>query len=224
MIRTWTLGEQSVNSVAPEHRVTAAIAPELRHERTDNCQGRHGLLCQAKRFVIKSAICSRVSGAIWFMPPARWRRLERSLSCVSCHSESAWRRSSRFRTAREPRMPPPGVNTEGLVEIITTPHGSRSRRLVVLSGLRGPARREYRNCADGWAKRRSKIAMRRQQERARSLWRRCSSRRTTSRRSACALARGPGFDATGAALTATRRDSGIQVLAEPPELRSGHHR
>ena len=75
------------------------------------------------------------------MPPARWRRLARSHSCVSCHSESAWCLSSRFRTSREyRRIPPPGVNTEGLVEVITTPV-ARDRRPT-----RGPIRTSW-TCA-----------------------------------------------------------------------------
>jgi hypothetical protein len=59
------------------------------------------LLCVPKAFMVRSRLCSRVFGGIFFMPAGRWRRLELSRPCVSCRWESAWRRSSRFRTARE---------------------------------------------------------------------------------------------------------------------------
>ena len=51
-------------------------------------------------------------------------------------------------------MPPSGVNTEGLVEVVTTPRGTREAgEHVVLSGFRDPARRRYRDCADRLDKR-----------------------------------------------------------------------
>ena len=42
--------------------------------------------------------------------------------------------------ARILRLPPPGVNTEGLVELVTSSRGPPGRRRVVLSGPRGSAR------------------------------------------------------------------------------------
>jgi hypothetical protein len=45
--------------------------------------------------------------------------------------------------ARVLQMPPPGVNTDGLVELVTTARGWRD---LVLSGFRDTARVQYRDC------------------------------------------------------------------------------
>ena len=67
---------------------------------------------------------------IWFMPADRWRRLERSRSSASCRWASAWspviRDSVRFASDDSRRLP--GVNTEELVELVTTPRARVSRR------------------------------------------------------------------------------------------------
>ena len=48
--------------------------------------------------------------------------------------------------SRVTRTPPPGVKTEGLVEVVTTPLGpARGHRRVVLSRLHGPARGQSRD-------------------------------------------------------------------------------
>jgi len=147
------------------------------------------------------------------MPPARWRRLPRSHSCVSCHSESGWRLSSRFRTSPEYHAHPSRREHDGLVEIITTAMGRDRDQLVVLSGLHGPAQRGYRDCD-------LRVGHRAKRNQASgglkvALWR-CTSLPTTSRRSACR--RRADLDSKG---RRTPRDSGIPVLAEPPEFRSG---
>ena len=56
---------------------------------------------QYKGFVVESAECSPLSGAIWSMRADRWRGPGASPLSVSCLWASAWRRSSRFRTARD---------------------------------------------------------------------------------------------------------------------------
>ena len=201
---------------------------EIRLSREAQAWSETKILCIAKLLVIESRLCSRVSGVIWFMPAARWRRLERSRSCVSCRWESAWRRSSRFRTAREySKMPPPGVNTEGLVEVVTTPLGSREAD----DAWSYPDFVDLRDAdtgmvMTGWAMRsRARSPSRLQAER-----RRKSSTMFVSanyfrddRRGAGAgtgIRRDDGWRVDGGA----RRDSGIQILAEPAGLRSGHRR
>ena len=131
--------------------------------------------------------------------------------------------------ARVLRMPPVGVNTAGFVQLVTTPHGSdEAGEVVVLSGFRDPARVQYRDCADRLDKRsRARSRVRRQQEGARSLWRRCSSRRTTSRPSgACRWLEAPDLTRpVDNPLTAEPVVIvGYDVLAEPAGRRSGHRR
>ena len=77
------------------------------------------------------------------MPPARWRRLAAfTFVCIVSLGIGMVPVIAVPYLARIPSTPPPGVNTEGLVEVITTPIGSRpADQLVVLSGLHGPARR-----------------------------------------------------------------------------------
>ena len=120
--------------------------------------------------------------------------------------------------ARIPRIPPPGVNTEGLVEVITTANGSRP----ATNSWSYPDFMDLRNSDTGiaifaWATAPSEIKLPGGLKLAVVADVRLGRLLPDDRRAAGArtwIRRADG----------RRRDSGIPVLAEPPEFRSGDHR
>ena len=127
--------------------------------------------------------------------------------------------------ARISTMPPPGVNTEGLVELVTTPLGSRGAD----DTWSYPDFVDLRDADTGivmigWAIGESEVTPQTPAEAKSGVDDVCLCQLLQT--IGVTLARGPGFDAKrddcidGGA----RRDSRIQILAEPAGLRSGHRR
>ena len=95
-------------------------------------------------------------------------------------------------------MPPPGVNTEGLVEVLTTPRGSRGAddtwSYPDFVDLRDA---DTGMALIGWAIGESEVTAQTPGRRRRRRGDDVRLRRTTSETIGVTLARGPGFDATG---------------------------
>ena len=129
--------------------------------------------------------------------------------------------------ARILRMPPSGVNTEGLVEVVTTPRGL-ARPATTWSYPDFETLRESDTgiAMTGWKNGTTKIAVEAREgvrtEPVATMFVSANYFRTIG----VPLARGAGFDADRGRPVGSRarRDSGIRLLAERHGRRPGHHR